>query len=236
MSTNALAFYLDSPMQSWGSSSRFQRRETESFPTKSGVIGLIAASMGIDKHASDEKLQLKPLSVLQFTVFRLDKDSGSMLRLSDFHTVGGGYDRHDPKEKKHVCRTADGKVCANAVITRRSYLTDTRFIAVLEGDAPVLASCATALENPVWGIWFGRKCCIPATPLSPTLAPTVPEAVQALAKLLGFAKINPQSLEGQNQTDDDGSWFQADHPISFGTREFQSRPVSRIIPDDKPKA
>ena len=55
MSSNAwLALLLDGPMQSWGHASRFERRTTALHPTRSGVLGLIAAALGIDKHAPDE--------------------------------------------------------------------------------------------------------------------------------------------------------------------------------------
>ena len=38
---DSLAFYLDAPLQSWGASSKFQHRQTNSFPTKSAVVGLL---------------------------------------------------------------------------------------------------------------------------------------------------------------------------------------------------
>ena len=44
-----LALLLDGPLQSWGFSSRFQRRTTGLHPTKSGVIGMICAAMGLAK-------------------------------------------------------------------------------------------------------------------------------------------------------------------------------------------
>ena len=56
MSSNAyLALLLDAPLQSWGFASRFQRRTTGLHPTKSGVIGLICAAMGIGKGTDAER-------------------------------------------------------------------------------------------------------------------------------------------------------------------------------------
>lgn len=37
---------LKGPMQSWGTSSRFTKRRTSSEPSKSGIIGLLAAAQG----------------------------------------------------------------------------------------------------------------------------------------------------------------------------------------------
>jgi len=68
MSSNAwLALLLDGPMQSWGHASRFERRTTALHPTHSGVLGLIAAALGIDKHAPDEGAQLARLDALRVT-------------------------------------------------------------------------------------------------------------------------------------------------------------------------
>jgi CRISPR system Cascade subunit CasD len=230
----ALAFYLDGPMQSWGASSRFQHRKTESFPTKSGVLGLLAAALGIDKHAPDEAERLAPLAALQFSVFAVvnSEKPREIVRLVDFHTVGGGYDRNDPVERLHITTKASGGP-STTVITHRTYLTDARFIAVLSGDPTLLQTCAAALEDPKWGVWFGRKSCLPAAPLSPVLADSPSEAVAAVLE-----KLNSQTKlavsHGQEQSEGDGTWFQSDQPVSFGKREFRSRPVKRICKSSDP--
>jgi CRISPR system Cascade subunit CasD len=237
MNNSALAFYIDAPMQAWGVSSRFQRRGTESFPTKSGVIGLLAAAMGIDKHSPEEEGQLQPLATLNFSVFKVQgAKSFPVQRLEDFHTVGGGWhddwqaDKGNLRAKLSTPSKAGDGSPFGTVITRRSYLTDARFIPVLEGDASVLSTYAAALENPVWGVWFGRKCCLPASPLLPILAPSREEA---LAKILQFLTSFDKDLQikitqGQEQKSGDGAWYQADHPLSYGKRSFQSRPVRRV--------
>jgi CRISPR system Cascade subunit CasD len=229
MSNNALAFYIDAPLQAWGASSRFQRRETEAFPTKSGIIGLIAAAMGIDKNSQEEPEQLRPLGALKFSVLRLEKKSGTVQRLSDFHTVGGGYDRQHPVEKLHIARTANGGVCQNAVITHRTYLTDAKFIAVLEGEETIVDGIAVALENPKWGVWFGRKCCLPAAPLLPVVASSSTEAIHALVSRLGLDAMEPTAAQGQEESPGDGAWYPSDQPVSFGKREYQARPVRRKL-------
>ena len=54
LTTAYLALLLDAPLQSWGFASRFQRRTTGLHPTKSGVIGLICAAMGLAKGSAEE--------------------------------------------------------------------------------------------------------------------------------------------------------------------------------------
>lgn len=222
--TCALAIYLDAPLQSWGVSSRFQRRDTGSHPSKSGVLGLIAAAMGIDKHAADEASRLAPLAACRFNVFLVSRlDNGHpALRLEDYHTVGGGYDRDDPVDRLRIARKASGGP-STTVVTRRFYLEQTRFAAVLEGATGILESAADALQDPVWGVWFGRKCCLPAAPLLPTLAPTSAESLRLLLEKLHARVAN----EGRAERAGDGAWYQNDEPVSFGKREFRSRPLSR---------
>jgi CRISPR system Cascade subunit CasD len=235
MSNNALAFYLDAPLQAWGASSRFQRRETEAFPTKSGIIGLIAAAMGIDKHSRDEPEQLRSLGALKFSVLRVEKKSGAVQRLSDFHTIGGGWyddwkqDKDNLVAKMHTPRKAGDGSPFGTVITHRTYLTDAKFIAVLEGEKDVVERVAAALENPKWGVWFGRKCCLPAAPLLPVVASSPTEAIHALVIRFGLDDMNPTAAQGQEESDGDGAWFPSDQPISFGKREYQARPVRRKL-------
>jgi CRISPR system Cascade subunit CasD len=159
-----------------------------------------------------------------FPVARAEK-AEPVLLLEDFHTVGGGYDRNDPVDKFRIARKASGGV-STTIITRRFYLEQARFIAVLEGSPAVLKKAAAALENPVWGVWFGRKCCLPAAPLLPTMAPSPREALDALLEKTGSRLVGEARIEQGG----DGSWHQPDQPVSFGRREFLSRPVSRESP------
>ncbi len=115
-----LAILLDGPLQSWGVDSRYEQRETAAFPTKSGIIGLLAAALGIDKHAASEAPLLAPYAALRLSVLRfpraISRRSG---RFTDFHTVGGGYDSAAGWQRLSISRRATGGP-ADTVITRRS--------------------------------------------------------------------------------------------------------------------
>ncbi|MGF1656616.1 MAG: type I-E CRISPR-associated protein Cas5/CasD [Verrucomicrobiales bacterium] len=237
---HAMAILLDGPMQAWGSSSKFQRRETESFPTKSGVIGLLAAALGIDKHTEDEVSRLEILRTLKFSVYRVQPENSTATpaRLVDFHTVGGGWhddwqaDKNNLRAKLQVsCKAGDGSPFGT-VITHRTYLVDMRFIAVLEGELNVLQNCGEALKNPVWGCWLGRKACIPSSLFLPTLAPTREAALSGLSEKLHTTSLQAWTImEGLEQADheSEGAWFQNDQPVSFGSRDFEPRPIRRIL-------
>ena len=237
----ALAFYIDAPLQSWGGSSKYQYRETNPFPTKSAIIGIVAAAMGIDKHSPDEAGHIAPLAELKLTVVRIDKSS-PVTRLTDFHTIGGGYDRKaSESEKMSIPQKASGAPFGT-VITRRTYLTDATFVAILEGSLETLEATQKALLDPVWGIWFGRKHCIPATPLTPSLEKDRQTAFDTLLSTVPNLEPEPlHSLEYHEETEesssDDGIFFQSDQPVAYGKHHgpvpaaYRSRPSRHHRPE-----
>ncbi|MDR2379618.1 MAG: type I-E CRISPR-associated protein Cas5/CasD, partial [Bifidobacteriaceae bacterium] len=75
---STLVLRLAGPLQAWGGPSQGNRRETANAPSKSGVVGLLAAACGTRRSGPiDDLLGLK-LGV------RIDRP-GTVLR--DFHTV-----------------------------------------------------------------------------------------------------------------------------------------------------
>lgn len=237
-----LALILDAPMQSWGFSSRFQRRTTGLHPTKSGVIGMLCAALGLDKGSPQEAeilprlaaLRMKSLVMPRWTTSRWTgkKTELSVRRLEDFHTVGAAYSENDPWQKqmmihnakpgsKRGIRKIEGKY--NPDITHRQYLLDVRFGVILSGNPALLSELAEALQNPVWGIWFGRKSCIPAAPVFRKLAATEEEAIATLTEgrpLSAFTRMS-EADEFTAGTD-----TLTDLPVSFGERRFTVRRVN----------
>lgn len=157
-----LLVHLSSPMQSWGQRSRFGERDTAAVPTRSGLIGLIAAADGRPRDAD-----LTDLRTLRFLI-RVDRP-GSLLR--DFHTVGGGRPNHQ------TVATAEGKRRPGdtaTLVTTRYYLQDAAFtVAVTTAPDPanstdgtgLLAKVATALAEPTWPPFLGRRSCPPEATL-----------------------------------------------------------------------
>jgi len=216
-----LALLLDGPMQSWGFASRFTRRTTALHPTKSGVVGLLAAALGINKYGADEAAQVAKLSALTCTTVTLPKQCGRhelpMLRLSDYHTTGGGYDKGTDWMKKP--RAASGATL-ETVLSDRHYLLDARFGVLLEGEANWLEEIASKLKNPTWGVWLGRKCCIPASPLLVGVSADQASALQALLVRVGFdttllLEHFDHVIEGAAAEGLDAEWLN-DTPVAFG--------------------
>ena len=209
-----LALLLDAPLQSWGHSSRFERRTTSLHPTRSGLLGIIAAALGIDKYRAEEASQLARFSDLRLTTVTLPRISRNhqrvevpISRLEDYHTVSG-------------VRRASGKVDEDATVqTYRHYLLDARFGALVEGGEDLLQEVAKALHDPKWGIWLGRKCCLPATPLVVCRPAPKDEVWPILLRRAGYE--GEELLSGfdhvcECDAGDAGSERLDDTPIGFG--------------------
>lgn len=220
--TAFLALYFDAPLQSWGYQSRFDRRTTLSYPTRSGVIGLISAAMGRDWGDTD---WLASLDTLRLTALVFHKGG----RLLDFHTVGGGYDR--TTQEFCIPHTAEGKMRGpgkETVPTVREYLEDARFGAVLEGSRAVLEQVAAALDNPQWGVWLGRKACIPAARICEGLYAS---AAEAEARLVTVAGGQPVRRIREATDFAEGTDTLMDRPMNFQNdqRDFMPR---RVVVDE----
>ena len=74
-----LLLRLAAPLQSWGSDSKFETRKTDREPTKSGVVGLLAAALGLRR---DDTEGLARLNGLRFAV-RADQEGSLLAKLAE---------------------------------------------------------------------------------------------------------------------------------------------------------
>jgi CRISPR system Cascade subunit CasD len=107
-------------------------------PSKSGVLGLLAAAEG--RRRTDP---IEDLVALAFGV-RADQP-GTMLR--DFQTA----------------RSLDGQ--QTMPLTNRYYLSDAVFVAGVTGDEGLIEGLAEALRRPRFPLYLGRRSCPPTPPL-----------------------------------------------------------------------
>lgn len=207
-----LLLRLEGPMQSWGTTSRFDQRDTGKEPSKSGVIGLLAAALGYDR---ENWTELKPLIQLKMGV-RHDR-SGLLKR--DYQTAGCAA------PKKII--QANGDLSDNGVVSERFYLSDACFLIGLEGpDFNVLEQAHNALRNPKWALALGRKSYVPTEPI------WLPDGLrcdehlrEALIKYpwIGRGKAPDQLLFSFESTNNFGRMVM-DQPLSnFAERRFGSR-------------
>lgn len=157
-----LMLRLDGPMQAWGTHTYEDFRPSNGFPTRSGLLGLLGACLGLERrnHQSLEQLAQS----LTFTV-RVDRQvarpgteklrAKNMLKQRDFHTVLDA-------------RKVDGSVNKNPVVSQREYLYDAAFTVAIEekpGAAYSLERLAQALRRPVYTPVLGRRSCPLSRPL-----------------------------------------------------------------------
>lgn len=153
----SLVLRLAAPLQSWGGQSEFNRRDTLPEPTKSGVIGLLAAASGLRREDP-----LEPLLGLRLGV-RTDRP-GSIAR--DYHTVstldGSPLLSAQVTAKGSQKRTQPPK---HTYVTTRYYLQDAIFVAAVSGPDQLLAALAEAVRRPAFPLALGRRSCPPTQPL-----------------------------------------------------------------------
>lgn len=135
---SVLTLLLAGPLQAWGASSRFARRATEHAPTKSGVLGLLAAAQG--RQRTDD---LSDLAALRFGV-RVDQRG---TRIRDYQTA-----RHFESGKPMP-------------VSERFYLADAVFVAAVEGGDALIGALHQAVRNPVYLPYLGRRSCPPSRPV-----------------------------------------------------------------------
>lgn len=166
MSANTLLLRLEGPFQAWGDNqSKFVIRRTAEAPTKSGLIGMLCAALGVSR-SDASKRWLATLAPLRVGV-RIDSPG---IRWWDYHTVGAGTNM----------RTAEGGAKAGPMLTRREYLCDASFLAALQGEPAVIAQLDAAIEAPKWTLYLGRKCCPPSRPLIEQPPGYFPDLISAL--------------------------------------------------------
>lgn len=133
-----LVIPLDAPLQSWGDSSRFVERKTRPEPTKSGVIGLLAAAQG--------RRRTDPIEDLVRLRFGVRTDQPGVLT-RDFQTA------------------IDWRTRKSKPLSHRYYLADARFLAAVQGPRELLLGIQESLTRPTFPLYLGRRSCPPSGPL-----------------------------------------------------------------------
>lgn len=170
MNNPYLLLWLEAPLQSWGHDSKFGRRDTLNFPTKSGILGLIFSALGAGGEQTELLAEFAELKQTVISFVRAEKTSSDTLikhdrepLLRDFHMVGSGYDDKDPWVSLLIPKTSEGgkAVGGGAKMTYRYYLQDAAFAVLVQVPEARAATIIAALKNPTWDVYLGRKSCAP---------------------------------------------------------------------------
>lgn len=222
-----LLLRLVGPMQSWGTTSRFDQRDTGKEPSKSGVIGLLAAAMGIDR---ENWTGLEPLTLLKMGV-RHDRVG---VPKRDFQTAGCAMG--DTVIKANGKQTAEDE---GGIVSNRFYLADAAFLVGFEGeDRSLLERIHARLKNPEWPLALGRKSYVPSEPVwleNGLQDASLLDALKAhrwLGTLRRWEETPPAQLLVSLDSADGSGVLKMDQPLSsFAERRFGTRFVrSEWIP------
>jgi len=157
-----LLFRLYGPMAAWGDTAVGEFRPSQSHPSRTAVLGLLASALGIRRDQEDELIDLdRSVRV----AVRLDMP-GELLR--DYHTS-----QVPPSRKKlHYYTRSDetraGKL--HTILSQRDYRTDSGASIALQPlnkDQSLLHTWQQALINPALPLYLGRKSCPLALPTDP---------------------------------------------------------------------
>ena len=234
--TAFLVMQLYGPMAAWGEQAVGQVRRSAAHPSKSAVLGLCAAAMGIKREDEDQQNALA--TSLRFGTEVLAV--GSLIK--DYHTT-----QVPPKRTKvHHLYTRKDELAEpdlGTILSSREYRQDALFKAVLwqaDGEREKLDEIADKLKQPHYHLYLGRKSCPLALPLNPKLievaslsdacaeypAPLFAENVAAIRRLRneqGSLYWEACEHSGMDESEHDMKVLRYDQPLSRKRWQFTSR-------------
>jgi len=165
-----LLLRLEGPLQSWGSRARWDVRDTQSVPTKSGIVGLLGCALGYPMY--DPRLETELDAGLRFGV-RIE-NPGKMIcdyqTITDFLPTADGSYKYNGIKRAVSIEKLRSMPDANpsTIVSPRYYLEDASFLVALEETGRhrgLIRKCAAALRRPAWPVFLGRKSCVPSRPI-----------------------------------------------------------------------
>ena len=201
-----LLLRLSAPMQAWGTQSNFTHRDTGQEPSKSGVVGLLCAALGLPRFTD-----VTYLSALRMAV-RVDREG--MVR-RDYHTAGMGG----------VYKVSGG-IKRQLVPSDRYYLADAKFLVGMEGDYTTLQRLFDALQRPAWLLFLGRKAFIPSERVWLTDGLQDGSLEDVLTTYPWLGRGTPPEQLRVVVDDPNGEAVRNDYVLSFEPRRFLPRRVT----------
>lgn len=227
-----VGFRLWGPMASWGDIAVGERRGSWGRPSRSGVLGLVAAALGIKRAngAAHDDLE----AGLGFAV-RVDRP-GRPLR--DYHTVQSPTSFKNSRwstRRDELDRGND----LNTLLSERSYLVGLDSIVLLwlrdGAGLPDLLKISERLAEPKFALFLGRKSC----PLGLPIKPYVVTAVRPVEALAAYDAASASERGVQISCDRDPArpdlWLDEKDARDFGlTAHIVERTTRRDRVRDRP--
>ena len=204
-----LILRLDGVMQAWGGHTFEDYRPTELYPTRSGLVGLLAACLGIERN---DHAHLQRLSDGVALTVRAESrnERATITRILDFHTVQNA-------------RKVDGTNRTDPIVSKRQYLCDSIFTVAIgqnENAGYCLDTIAAAIKKPVFTPFLGRRSC----PLSRPLFETWIDADNGIEAIRSYGRT-PGIIYSEVESTDGVLMRIRDVPLYGRVRQFATRTI-----------
>jgi CRISPR system Cascade subunit CasD len=149
-----LILKFQGPMQAWGEHTFEGLRPSGNFPTRSGILGLLGACLGI-RRTELGRLQRLADSV-GIAVRQDERKDRRIMKITDYHTI------------KDARVEYSGLKSHETIQTWREYLLDAHFTAAIwnhEGADVTLETIEGAVKKPFFTPYLGRRSCPLTRPL-----------------------------------------------------------------------
>jgi CRISPR system Cascade subunit CasD len=218
-----LVFGLYGPMASWGESTAGETRSTRLAPTRSAILGLVSAALGIKR---DEEARLLALQEGYGCAVWVASPG---VPLRDYHTaqVPSKPNPIPGTRRDELLRVPKDKL--NTILSRRDYRCDAHYLVALwarpHAPEPLERLCE-ALRRPTFPLYLGRRSC-------PLALPPDPKVVQTHDLRHALAQVQVAHTV-QHHTRGRSGWrprvyFDADLPDASVPRETQLHARDRLV-------
>lgn len=246
MSDPYVLLWFEAPLQSWGADSKFGRRDTLKFPSKSGVLGLICSALGAGGEQTEllarfAALDMQIISYRKTNTKGEKRDKEPLLR--DFQMVGSGYKNgmlpqrdtdYNPWQALLIPKKADGTPAKDAdgrvsgmKMTYRYYLQDAVFAVALQVPSDLADEIVSALQSPHWDVYLGRKTCIPTELVYQGVFQSIDSSFEQADKLAKQKTLLKDFKVVQGAEEGDENYTLNDVPIRFGEhKQYRDRQVT----------
>jgi CRISPR system Cascade subunit CasD len=187
-----LLFTLHAPLASWGEIAVGENRGSWDRPSRSAVLGLVAAALGLTREAQAEH---DTLDAGYGVAVRLDAPGTPLVDYHTAQTMAASVAR-----RQGVTTRARLLAVGNpqTILSRRAYCQDAVATVALwtrEGEAWSLAELANALRRPAFILYAGRKANALGLPLAPEVIPaaTLAEAFERRSATQGLREDAPSA-------------------------------------------
>lgn len=143
-----LDLYFEGLMMSWRGA---EIGKTGNVPPKSAIVGMIGRAMGIDYEDTAEL-----------------KEVADSFEIDDIFTFEN-YDFYKAPQKLPIItfeRMVDDQINSRTGVKKqKEYLVDAKIGVTIKGTEEALTEIRKAFLHPIWPVYLGSSCCVPAGPI-----------------------------------------------------------------------